>query len=103
MSEEAGEPLGLVAAQPGVEGVGIAWAKQAGAGDGMGGGAVGDLEQCGAAFADERLGIVVAVIDEFVALWGRERESTALGHRGSPLWFRYLIIAALPILMVKTH
>jgi hypothetical protein len=103
MGEEAGKPLGLIAAQPGVDRVGVAWAEQASTGDGMGSAAVGDLEQCGAALADVGLGIVVAVGDEFVALWGREREGTALGHRRSPLWFRYLIIAPLPILMVKTH
>jgi hypothetical protein len=103
VGEETGKPLGLVAAQPSVDGVGVAAAEQALAGDGMGGEAVGDLEQGGAAFADRRLGIVVAVVDKFVALLGCEREGTALGHRGSPLWFRYPIITPLPILTVKIH
>src|SRR6186997_2830089 len=45
MGEEAGQPFGLVAVQPGIDGVGVTPAEQAGAGDGMRRGAVGDLEQ----------------------------------------------------------
>jgi hypothetical protein len=103
MGEEAGEALGLIVIEPGVDGVGVAAAEQAGAGDGMGGGAVGDLEQRGGALADVGLGVVIPVVEQFVALLGAERKGTALGHRRSPLWFRYPILALLPFLSVKVH
>src|SRR5262245_30704445 len=63
VSEQAVESLGEEGVQPGVDGVGVAWPEEAGAGDGVGGVAIGDLEQSGGAFTDERLGVVVAVVE----------------------------------------
>src|SRR5262245_65216120 len=81
-------------AQPGVDGVGVAAAEQAGTGHGIRGVPVGDLEKRGGALADVGLGVVVAVVDEFGALAVRERQGTALVHRDSPLLFLCTIIRA---------
>jgi hypothetical protein len=81
MGEEAGQALVVVMGEPGVNGVGVAGAEQSGAGDGVRGIPVGDLEQGGAAFADVGLGIVVAMVEQFGALVVRERQGLALVHR----------------------
>src|SRR5262245_16085567 len=78
VGEEAGEPFGLVAVEPGVDGVGVAGAEQAVARDGMRGEAGGDFDQGGTPLADVGAWVVVAVVDEFIAPGGREREGTTL-------------------------
>jgi hypothetical protein len=80
VAEQAVEPLGEEGVQPGVDGVGVAWAEDAGASDGVGGGAVGDLEQGGSAFTDEGLGVVVTVFEQLLPLLVGEGEGTALAH-----------------------
>jgi hypothetical protein len=77
---QAVESLGEEDVKPGVDGVGVARAEDAGARDGMGGGAVSDLEQGGGAFTDEGLGMVVAVLEQLLPLVVGEAEGTALAH-----------------------
>jgi hypothetical protein len=69
---QTGEPLLLVEREPGVDGVGIAGAEEAEAGDGVRRLTVGDLEQGGTAFADVGLGVVVTLLLEFVILLWRQ-------------------------------
>src|SRR5215207_10501744 len=92
VGEQAGQPFLQVMAEPGVDGVGVAAAEQAGTGHGVGGVAVGDLEQGGAAFADVGLGVAVSVVEQLGALAVRERQGAALVHRGSPLLFLCTIL-----------
>jgi hypothetical protein len=102
--EEAVEATFEIVVEPGVEGVGVARAEQARAGDGVGGEAVGHLEQSGAAFADVGAGIVVAVADEQHPLLLAQRECTAGAHGIFLLCCSStLIIRPLPILIVKVH
>src|SRR5581483_10291314 len=103
MGEQAGEPLGLVVVEPGVDGVGVARAEQAGVGHGVRRAPVSDLEHGGTALTDVGLGVVVAVVEQFGALVLRERQGAALVHREAPLWVRYTIIRTLPNLYVKAH
>src|SRR5689334_12869823 len=42
--DQPGDPLGLVAVEPRIDGIGVAWLQEPGAGDAMGGLALGDLE-----------------------------------------------------------
>jgi hypothetical protein len=94
----------LVEAEPGVEGVGVARAEQAGACDGVGGEAVGHLEQSGTAFADIGAGVVVAVVSQQRALLLAQGERTADGHGIFLLCCSVTpIIRPLPILIVKVH
>jgi hypothetical protein len=74
------DSLGEEGVQPGVDGVGMAWPEEAGAGDGVGGGAVGDLEQSGGPFTDKGLGMVMAVVEQVLPLVVGKREGTALAH-----------------------
>src|SRR5262245_29241808 len=92
VGEQAREPFVLVVVEPGVDGVGVAGAEQAGVGHGVRGLPVRDLEDRGTALADVGLGVVVAVVEQGGALVVRERQGTALVHRQTPLWFRYTII-----------
>src|SRR5262245_15379422 len=92
VGEEAGQPFVAVAVEPGVDGVGVAAAEQAGVGHGMGRGPVRDLEEGGTTLADVGLGVVVAVVVQCGALGARERQGAALVHRDAPLWFRYTIV-----------
>jgi hypothetical protein len=62
VGQDAGDPFGLEAVEPVVDGVGVAGPQQPGAGHGMGGGSGGDLEQGGAALADIGSGVVVAEV-----------------------------------------
>src|SRR5262249_4009318 len=102
--EEAGQALGLVVVEPGVDAVGIAGAEQALAGDGVGCVAVGHFEQSGAAFADVRLGVMIPMVEQFLALLGCKGQGAALGHRGILLGVPdTLSTHPLPILFVKTH
>src|SRR5262249_36544983 len=87
-------PLSQVVVEPGVDGVGVAAAEQAGVGHGIRGVAVGDLEQGGGALADVGLGVVVAGAQQFGALLVRERQGAALVHGDSPLLFLCTIIRA---------
>ena len=63
VGQEAGEPFVLVVVEPGVDGVGVALAEQAGVGHGIRGVPLSDLEQGGAALTDLGLGVVVAVVE----------------------------------------
>src|SRR6516162_6194719 len=93
VGEQARQPFVLVIVEPGVNGVGVAVAQQAGVGHGIRRVAVGDLEQGGTALADVGLGVVVAMGKQLGALVIRERQGTALVHRRiSSLGFRYTII-----------
>jgi len=58
----------------------VARPEEAGLGDGVRGGAVGDLEQSGGAFADVGLGVVVAVAEQLPPLVGGKGEGAALAH-----------------------
>src|SRR5262245_51699426 len=78
VGQEAFQPFGAVMVEPGVDGVGVAGAEQAGAGHGIRGGAVRDLEQGGTALPDIGLGVVVAVGKQGGALVVRERQAKAL-------------------------
>src|SRR5215510_4387408 len=90
VGEQAGQALGLKAVEPGVEGVGVARAEQAMAGDGVGRQAVGDLEQGGAAFAHIGAGVVVTEVAQLLKLLLGKGEGAALWHRGFLLvMFRY--------------
>ncbi len=60
MGDQAGGPLGLVAAQPRVHGIGVAWLQEPGSGHAMGGLPLGDLEDGGATLADIGALVVVA-------------------------------------------
>src|SRR5581483_4576892 len=92
VGEDAGEPCVPVVVEPGVNGVGVAVAEQAGVGHGKRGMPVSDLEQGGTAFTDVGLGVVVAAVEQCGALVIRERQGAALVHRETPLWVRYTII-----------
>jgi hypothetical protein len=74
------EALGEEGVQPGVDGVGVARAEDARASDGMGRGAIGDLQQGAGAFTDEGLGMVVAVVEQLPPLLVSKLEGTALAH-----------------------
>src|SRR5262249_5854845 len=63
VGENAGEPFVPVVIEPGVNGVWIAAAEQAGMGHGIRGVPVSNLEQAGAAFPDVGLGIVVGMVE----------------------------------------
>src|SRR5437764_6207999 len=66
-----GQPGGSgveVAVDPGADGLGASAPQQAGGGDVGDGGAVGDLEDGGGAFADVGLGMVVADLAQFGGL-----------------------------------
>jgi hypothetical protein len=78
---QAIESLGEEGVQPGVDRIRVAWPKETGAGDGVGGGAVGDLEQGSGAFPDKGLGVVVTAVEQVLPLVVGEREGTALTHR----------------------
>jgi hypothetical protein len=80
VSEQSVGPLGEESVQPGVDGVGVARPEEAGPGDGVGGGAVGDLEQSGGPLPDVRLGVVVAVAEQLPPLVIGKAEGTALAH-----------------------
>src|SRR5207244_1393267 len=81
VGEEAGQPLVLVIIEPGVNGVGVALAEQAGVGHGIRRVSVSDFEQGSTAFTDVGLGVVVAMGEQLGALVVRERQGTALVHR----------------------
>src|SRR5438876_12405062 len=68
VAEQAVESLGEEGVKPGVDGVGVARPEDAGACDGVGGSAVGDLQQGGGAFTDVGLGMVVAVFEQLLPL-----------------------------------
>jgi hypothetical protein len=80
VTEQAVESLGKEGVEPGVDGVGVARAEDARASDGVGGGAVGDLQQGASAFTDEGLGMVVAVLEQLLPLKVGKLEGTALAH-----------------------
>jgi hypothetical protein len=80
VSEQAVGSLGEEGVQPGIDGVGVAWPEEARTGDGVGGGTVGDLEQSGGAFADVRLGVVVAVVEQLPPLVVGKGKGAALAH-----------------------
>jgi hypothetical protein len=60
MGDQPGDPLGLVAVEPRIDGIGIAWLQEPGSGDTMGGLALGDLQDGRAALADRGALVVVA-------------------------------------------
>ena len=60
MGDQAGDPLGLVAIQPRIHGIGVTRPQEPGAGDPMGRGPLGDLEDGGTALADVGSRVVVA-------------------------------------------
>src|SRR5262249_16395973 len=60
MGDQAGDPLGLVAAQPSIHGIGVAWLQEPGAGHAMGGLPLGDLQDGGAALPDVGAWVVVS-------------------------------------------
>jgi hypothetical protein len=104
MAQESGESTVEIVVQPGIESIGVAGAQQTGAGDGMGGAAVGHLEQSGAAFAYVGAGVVVAVVDQERALLLAQRQRTAGGHGGFLLFGSFTpFIRPLPILSIKIH
>jgi hypothetical protein len=74
------QAVGLVEVKPGVKGVGIAGLEQAGAGDGMGRLAGGDLEQSGTTFTDVGTWIVIAVAEQLVLLRVGQTEGTTLAQ-----------------------
>jgi hypothetical protein len=59
MGDQAGGPLGLIAVEPRIDGIGVAWLQEPGSGDTMGGLARGDLEDGRAALADIGAWVVV--------------------------------------------
>jgi hypothetical protein len=60
MVDQAGGALGLVAVEPSIHGIGVAWLQEAVLGDVMRGLAPGDLQDGGAALADVGAWVVVA-------------------------------------------
>jgi hypothetical protein len=104
VGEQTREALGLEAVEPGVDGVGVADAEQAAAGDGVRCEPLRDLKDSGTTLADIGPGVVVAVMEQCGALRVGKGQSTALGHRQVLLSCSdTLMIAPLPILVVKTH
>jgi hypothetical protein len=101
MPEQAGDPGGLEIGEPVVERVRVPGTQQAGACHRVRRLTRSDLQHGGAALAQVRMGVVVAVVEKLVALVVGQGHRAALGHRViPPLGFRYSII---PILVVKTH
>jgi len=80
VAAQAVEPFRVETGQPTVDRVGVARPENAGASDGVGGGAVGDLEQGGGAFPDEGLGVVVAAVKQLPPLVVGKGKGTALTH-----------------------
>jgi hypothetical protein len=104
VGEQAREALRLEAVEPGVDGVGVAGAEQAAAGDGVGREPRGDPKEGGAALADIGPGVVVAVVPQGGPLRIGKGQSTALGHRQVLLSCSdTLMITPLPVLVVKIH
>ncbi len=68
MGDQARCPLGLVAVQPGIDGIGVAPLQEPGLGHAMGGLSLGDLQEGGAALADVGARVVVAQLKQFLAL-----------------------------------
>jgi hypothetical protein len=68
VAEKAGEPFGLVAVEPGIDGVRIAGAEQAVVRYRMGGEAAGDFHQGGTTLPDVGAWVMVAVVAKLVAL-----------------------------------
>src|SRR4051794_5845939 len=102
---QAVESLGEEGVQPGVDGVGAARAEDALACDGVGGSAVGDLQQGGGAFTDVGLGMVVAVFEQSLPLLVGEAEGTALAHGRflHSMLAPTVIVAPLPALIGQVH
>jgi hypothetical protein len=59
MGDQAGGPFGLVAVEPRIDGIGVAWLQEPGFGDAMGGLALGDFQDGRAALADVGAWVVV--------------------------------------------
>jgi hypothetical protein len=59
MGDQPGDPLGLVAVEPRIDGIGVAWLQEPGFGDTMGGLALCDLQDGRAALADLGARVVV--------------------------------------------
>jgi len=60
MGDQAGDPLRLVAVEPRIDGIGVAWLQEPGLGDPMGGLALGDLQDGRATLADIGAWVVVS-------------------------------------------
>ena len=60
VGDQARDPLQVVATQPCIHGIGIAWFQEPGAGHAMGGLPLGDLQEGGAALPDVGAWVVVA-------------------------------------------
>jgi hypothetical protein len=60
MGDQAGDPLRLVAVQPGIEGIRVARLQEPGSGQAMGGLPLGDRQEGGAPLADVGARVVVA-------------------------------------------
>jgi hypothetical protein len=72
----------------------MTWAEDARTGDGVRGGTVGDLEQSGGAFADVRLGMVVAVVEQLLPLVVGKGKGATLAHG------RILLSRLAPLLLL---
>ena len=60
MGDQAGDPLGFVAVEPRIHGIGVARLQEPGLGHAMGGLPLGDLQDGAAALPDVGAGVVVA-------------------------------------------
>ena len=81
VSDQPGRPRRLVAIEPGIHGIGIAWLQEPARGDLMGSLAVGDLQERGAPLADIGTRVVVAQLKEFLPLLFGQGEGTT-DHEG---------------------
>jgi hypothetical protein len=59
MGDQPGDPLRLVAVEPRIDGIRVAWLQEPGSGDAMGGLALGDLQDRRASLADLRTRVAV--------------------------------------------
>src|SRR5262249_42335596 len=69
VGQDPPQAVSLVAGEPGVDGVGGAGLGQAPTGGGVRGEAIGDLQQGGAALADNGVWVMVTVAQQLLPLW----------------------------------
>jgi hypothetical protein len=68
VAQDAGQSFRNEVVEPSIDGVRVAVTEQSLGGDRVGGQAIGNLQQGGAAFADIRAWVMIAVVRQFVPL-----------------------------------
>jgi hypothetical protein len=104
MGDQPAQPFGLVEVQPVVEGVRVPFLQQAVFGYPVGSLTISDLQQGGATLSHIGMGIVIAMLDQFLALFIAQRQCSESGHLlllSNTTWDGPSM--AVPILIVKTH